>query len=244
MRLGEQPVTDRPAGYVLNGGQHVAYRGSDSHIHELYWNGDLWVHTDLIVASGADKVAGTSAIGHPAGYTLSNSQHVVYRGSDDHIHELYWEGAAWGHNDLTLASGASKLSGTAAAGDPAGYTLNDSQHVVYRGSDGHIHELYWEGAAWGHNNLTLASGASKLLGTAAAGDPAGYALNKSQHVVFRGSDGDIHEFYSQDGSWGHNDLTVASGAAKIFGTPATSDPSGYILKDSQHVVYRGRDGHI
>jgi hypothetical protein len=141
MRLEGQLVTDRPAGYVLNGGQHVLYRGNDSHIHELYWNGDLWVHTDLTVGSGADKVAGASAIGHPFGYTLSNSQHVVYRGSDGHIHELYWEGGPWGQNDLTVASGAASSPDTAAAGDPAGYTFGNSQHVVYRGSDGHIHEL-------------------------------------------------------------------------------------------------------
>jgi hypothetical protein len=32
-----------------------------------------------------------------------------------------------------------------AAGDPAGYTwdVDRTQHVVYRGSDGHIHELWF-----------------------------------------------------------------------------------------------------
>jgi hypothetical protein len=46
----------------------------------------------------------------------------------------------WGHGDLTgnLPDGARD-----AAGDPAGYVFDGTQHVVYRGSDNHIHELWW-----------------------------------------------------------------------------------------------------
>jgi hypothetical protein len=45
----------------------------------------------------------------------------------------------WKHNDLTQATGA-----PGAEGDPAGYTwdVDGTQHVVYRDSDGHIHELW------------------------------------------------------------------------------------------------------
>jgi hypothetical protein len=46
----------------------------------------------------------------------------------------------WHTNDLTAATGA-----TAAAGDPAGYmfTAQGTQHAVFRGTDDHIHELWW-----------------------------------------------------------------------------------------------------
>jgi hypothetical protein len=46
----------------------------------------------------------------------------------------------WNRADLTAATGAAD-----AAGDPAGYTWNidSTQHVVYRGTDGHIHELWF-----------------------------------------------------------------------------------------------------
>ncbi len=48
--------------------------------------------------------------------------------------------AMWNHNDLTAATGVS-----AAAGDPFGYTwsVDGTKHVVYRGTDGHIHELWF-----------------------------------------------------------------------------------------------------
>jgi hypothetical protein len=96
-----------------------------------------WNHNDLTVATRAPGAAGD-----PAGYTWSvdNTQHVVYRSGDGHIHELWFNGT-WNHNDLTVAT-----CWGSAAGDPAGYTWNvdNTQHVVYRGGDGHIHELWYE----------------------------------------------------------------------------------------------------
>jgi hypothetical protein len=71
---------------------------------------------------------------------VDSTEHVVYRGTDSHIHELWFHSAAWNHNDLTNATGA-----PAAAGDPAGYTwsADSTEHVVYRSSDGRIHELWF-----------------------------------------------------------------------------------------------------
>jgi hypothetical protein len=63
---------------------------------------------------------------------------VVYRGTDDHIHELVFNGG-WCHNDLTGAAGAPAN----AAGDPAvhPWDVDSTLHVLYRGTDDHIHEL-------------------------------------------------------------------------------------------------------
>ena len=117
----------------------------------------------------------------------------------------------WSVNDLTAATGA-----PAAAGDPNGFTFTangtSGMHVVYRGVDNDIHELYWQNGAWGVNDLTAATGAP-----AAAGDPNGFAFTANgtsgMHVVYRGDDNDIHELYWQDGAWGVNDLTAATGGA-------------------------------
>ena len=147
-----------------------------------------WRHNDLTNATGA-----LSAAGDPAGYTwdVDKTQHVVYRGSDGHIRELWFSSSAWAwnQNDLTIATGALR-----SAGDPAGYTwdVDNTQHVIYRGDDGHIHELWFSSTAWNwnHNDLTNATGAP-----AATGDPAGYtwAVDKTHHVVYRGTDGNIHD---------------------------------------------------
>jgi hypothetical protein len=72
-------------------------------------------------------------------YVFADIQHVVFRTTDGHIHELWWspDPLAWHDNDLTASTGA-----PVAAGDPMGYVFADIQHVVFRTTDARIHELW------------------------------------------------------------------------------------------------------
>ena len=110
--------------------------------------------------------------------------------------------------------------------------------MIYRGADGHLHELYWESAGgWHRNDLTNASGGAPAV----AGDPAGYVLGDTQHVIYRGDDGHLHELYWESaGGWHRNDLTNASG-----GAPAVaSDPFAFVYNNESHVAYRDPAGII
>jgi hypothetical protein len=111
-------------------------QGGDVQSACIYPPPPSWNHADLTGSIGAPAAAGD-----PAGYTwdVDSTEHVVYRGTDSHIHELWFNGA-WNHADLTGSIGA-----PAAAGDPAGYTwdVDSTEHVVYRGTDSHIHELWF-----------------------------------------------------------------------------------------------------
>jgi lysophospholipase L1-like esterase len=158
-------------------------------------------------------------------------QHVVYPGSDNRIHELWWsEATGWAEGELA----AQTASAPPAAGNPAGSTLGGTQHVVYRGTDDRIHELWWsDGRGWAEGELTAQTGAAP----AAAGDPAGYVLGGTQHVVYRGTDSRIHElWWSLDNGWQVGALSATPNAP-----PAAGDPAGYVLGGTQHVVYRGDD---
>jgi hypothetical protein len=214
---GDQPqYADQPAGC-----------GADIYLSAVAG----WRHNDLTAAAGAPAAAGD-----PAGYTwdVDKTEHVVYRGVDGHIHELWFNGA-WHHNDLTVAAG----NAPAAVSDPAGYTwdVDKTEHVVFQGNDAHIHELWFNGA-WHHNDLTAAAGAP-----VSAGHPAGYtwSVDKTEHVLFRGADNHIHELWF-NGSWHHNDLNAAAAGAP----PAAGDPVGYTWSkdNTEHALYRGVDGHI
>jgi|GEM_PF-618374 len=188
-----------------------------------------WHRNDLTAATRSPVAAGD-----PSGYMFDAqaTQHVVCRGADNHVHELWWNGG-WHHNDLTAATGA-----IVAGGAPIGYVfeVQGTQHVVYRGTDNHVHELWWNGA-WHQNDLTAATGAP-----AAIGDPSGYMFpaQGTQHVVYHGADNHVHELW-WNGAWHHNDLTVAAGAPA-----AAADPSGYMFaaQGTQHVVYLGNDQHV
>jgi hypothetical protein len=248
---GAMAAAGNPAGYVFKARatQHVVYRGTDHHIHELWWDTTGWHGKDLTKAAAGHPASPTGAVaaaGDPAGYVFDAraTQHVVYRGTDHHIHELWWNTTGWHGNDLTKAAAghpASPTGAVAAAGDPAGYASaadGGSQHVVYRGTDNHIHQLLWDTAGWHTNDLTMATQAAP-----AAGDPAGYVFNAraTQHVVYRTTDNHIHQLWWDTAGWHTDDLTMATQAA-----PAAGDPAGYVFnaRATQHVVYRSTDNHI
>jgi hypothetical protein len=107
-------------------------------------------------------------------FPSQGTQHVNYIGTDNHIHELWWDRDGWHHNDLTTASGAPDANGP-----PAGFMFAGIQQVVYRGVDKHIHELSWDSSGCHDTDLTIASGAPAT----SYADPTGYPFEAygSQH---------------------------------------------------------------
>ena len=98
------------AGYTwdVDHSQHVVYRDTASHIQELFYQPStgVWVDNDLTEAAGGAPLAD----GDPTGYTwdADHSQHVVYHGMDNHIHELFFQASTgvWAQNGLTSAVSA------------------------------------------------------------------------------------------------------------------------------------------
>src|SRR5262245_31423295 len=104
-----------------------------------------WHYNDLTAATGA-PLANLRPIGFV--FDAQSTQHVIYPGTELHIHELWWDSNGWHHNDLTAATGA-----PLAIEVPWGYVFaaQGTQHVVYlglgaggQGTDGHVHELWWD----------------------------------------------------------------------------------------------------
>ena len=136
------------------------------------------------VAEGAPQPGGNLA----AYVTPGGLQNVVYRGKDGHLHGLYWTTGAVGHDDLSNAVGNAPLP----AGDPEAYfNPQDGTHrVVYRTSDGHLHELTWTTGAVSHADLTTVAPA-----VASAGKASGYvfAPDRTQHVIHRDGARHLHD---------------------------------------------------
>jgi hypothetical protein len=238
------------SGYAWEGDgtQHAVYTGTDGNIHELWfrpygkgYSPEGWTHVDLTKLTNAPI-----ATGSPYGFAweADGTQHVVYVGVDGNIHELWFsQSNGWTNVDLTKLTGA-----PAALGTLSGYAWegDGTQHVVYVGVDGNIHELWFkQSGKWTHEDLTKLTGAPKAVGSA-----SGYAWegDGTQHVVYAGTDGTIHELwfrpygkgYSPEG-WTHVDLT------KLTKAPvATGSPYGFAWKadGTQHVIYVGIGGNI
>jgi hypothetical protein len=172
------------------------------------------------------------------GYFNDNFHHVVYRGIDSHLYEMYWTGTGevrYGPltNDDTPA----------AAGDPIAYYTphNDMHQVVYRGVTGYLYELWWVGIT------PVASWNVSVNAPRAAGDPAVYydASTNTKHVIYRGDDGHLHELWWVPGSWPplHRNLTTNLSAQVL---PTSGQLAAYVVaaEGTHHVLYRSDDGHL
>ncbi|MGS0684537.1 PASTA domain-containing protein [Nakamurella sp. GG22] len=258
-------LTDNPAGDPVAfttefPGQglcmRVVYRGTDGRLHEIASTdpgGGVFGHADLTLLAGAPLAAGD-----PVAFTTEFPgqglcMRVVYRGTDGRLHEIASTdpgGGVFGHADLTLLAGA-----PLAAGDPVAFTTEFPgqglcMRVVYRGTDGRLHEIASTdpgGGVFGHADLTLLAGAPL-----AAGDPVAFTTEfpgqgLCMRVVYRGTDGRLHEIASTDpggGVFGHADLTLLAGAPLAAGDPVafTTEFPGQGL--CMRVVYRGTDGRL
>lgn len=209
------------------------YRGTDRHVHSLYWSTGAVGHDALSEVAGAPQAAG-----NPVGFVQKDGTNVViYRSEDNHLRSLWWTGtAAPGTENLSAPAGAPE-----ARGDPAPYINQTTGEniIAYRGVDGHIHTLYWTTGAVGHDNLSGYAGSPT-----AAGDPVAYYTvgDDTHQVTYRSDDGHLHElWWNGNNPVSHWDLTAVAGAP-----PAASDPAAYysIGTYTKHVIYRSEDGHV
>jgi hypothetical protein len=85
------PATGNLAAYYSAGTntKHVFYRSADGQLHEIWWvpGGGTPGHVNLNERFGAPLAAD-----RPAAFTVEgpNTQHVAYRGTDNHIYEVIW----------------------------------------------------------------------------------------------------------------------------------------------------------
>jgi hypothetical protein len=182
--------------------QHViAYRGQDDHIHSLYWRDDTAVgHDNLSAVAGAPQAAGDPVAyyipSHTYGENFANvaiSVHqFTYRSVDGELIELWWKG-----EDVVQCGNLTQVSnGPKAASDPFAYyePVSNTKHVFYYAEDGHLHELWWVPLTNGPQDVDLTVGA--LAPPAAQARPYAFTQNPTrQHVIYRGTDNQIHEIH-------------------------------------------------
>lgn len=255
-KLGAPIANGKPTAFAWEGDktQHVVYVGTDNNIHELWFRkggfNPQWQYGGALNV----KANAPQAVGNPSGFTWESdkTQHIVYRGMDNEVHELWFKHGAFGKAEWSYGGALNKKGGApAAAGDPFGYTWDDDKtmHVIYRGVDNNIHEVWFSkgltGGDWQYGGAINHIGG----GPAAVGEPAGFSWehDKTQHIVYRGADNNIHELWFKHGMMGKAAWTYGGALNAKAGAPvAVSDPMGFAWEadKTQHVIYRGMDNQI
>jgi hypothetical protein len=217
--------------------QIILFRGSDGHVHSFYSLDGGTGHDDI---SGAAR--SPNAAGDPVGTfnPATNTHHIAYRGTDGQLHVVYWigaDGSAQYEGPLRDSRGEAPLP----AGDPSMYfDARGNNVVVYRGTDNHIHSIYWALDEAGHDAL------SQFAGTPTArGEPvASYIPEVDEtQITYRGSDDHLYEIYGFGDAPAQGwDVTDATPGAP----PSASDPAVYYISASntKHIIYGSSDGHL
>ena len=235
--------------FAYDNSQHVNYTTSDGHIHEIFWNG-LWHTSDLssqVGTSPAMRGSTLAAYAYPNTTASNAMMHVQFISQDGHVHELLWTtDAVWHDNDLSTITGA-PTAASGAALDAYVLDYNNTQHVNYTTSDGHIHELFTNGV-WHHMDLTsIAGGTGAAVGSGLDGYsyPDDTSSDAEMHVNFIGSDGHVHELlWTANGVWHNDDLTTMASPPRL--ASLSTRLSGYtvVYDNSQREDYVSSDGHI
>ncbi len=268
-QTGAPPAASDPVGYYAetpyDQSEHVFYRDIYGDVQELeyVYGGGGWQNTNLSVEANASAVADGELDSWFTPYpAVGHCQHVAYRSTDAHIHELWdcmWEGeqtwTGWTDRDLTVD--ASTLDPQdppdtpLAASDPSGFYTGsldwEAEHMMYIDGDGDLVELYlqyWD-MEWCWHNLSDEIGAP-----GASSRPAVWYTDADaadwEHVVYAEPQGDIREafFMFQGVYWAHHDLTTMDPACPA----AVGNPDGYYTDvpagETEHVMYRDAGGDI
>lgn len=187
--------------------RHLFFIGVDGHVHELRSDnaGLTWNHTNITQALADVVLPAPQASLSAYAFLGQNTLHVVYRGQDDKIHELWGNPGSWNYNAIGALF-------TKAKGDPIGYVTEWTglQHVVYRGEGDELVELLWGlwGRAWHESVLTHAVAGAPKVGS----DTAGYSFesSKQQHVVYFDLGGRPRELYRKEGRWFGGDYALSN----------------------------------
>jgi hypothetical protein len=228
--------------------EHVIYVGEDGNVYEIYWTfpdvdkvhgGPLWQINPLSAHTGYTGPLTPKPGGPLVAYMFENegTEHVVYIAKDNTIRELYYSGGKWTGNNLTRASGAKPP----AANSPlAGYACEyeNTQHVIYMGDDGDIHEIYNSQGWKPEHSLTQITNTSQPSHTSAL---VGYACEyeRTEHVVYIANNSNIQELYRSGSSWYTTNLNSSSGSGAPPPVSPASPLAGYSFENqrTEHVVY-------
>jgi hypothetical protein len=102
--FGCQKAASDPYGYVRpDGNSAVVFKGTDSHVWELFLDSSSWHCNDISAITGAADVGSVG----PYPFVGSDLQsHVVYRSSDGHIRDLVLvNNVQWTPTDPTQIAG-------------------------------------------------------------------------------------------------------------------------------------------
>jgi hypothetical protein len=215
-------------------------------IVHLFWNGSREKVEYLAAWSGTPCVLSGSLAPRTAltSFGDGSTELVYYVGPSGHVCEFAFYNGAEGNYDLTAMSGASPAGD---AGQIAGFSDSNGQHVFYVGTNQHV---YWlnlsPSGVWKKLDLTAQVGGNLAEWSSYVGNSLTAFSNAWGEQVFYT---DVYQHVAKINVTNktYQDLTAMSSGpvvtqASWCGTPITSISNDD--KSGEDVLYVGRDSHV
>lgn len=179
--------TGQPAVYVTQGVPHVVGRvDRDGDLYDLSPNGSGGWNHDNVSALARDLAPALPAATYsPCAYETSGGVGIVFRGVGGHLWLINRSDNS--PTDLTATTQA-----PVATGHPSCFVLQDMPHIVFRGIDKLIREIWLESGSWHLQQVCDAT---------TAADPVATTNGTIALVGVRGTDGMIYEAQFDGSSW-------------------------------------------
>jgi GH25 family lysozyme M1 (1,4-beta-N-acetylmuramidase) len=180
-------ATGQPVIYENQGIIHVVGRvGRDGHLFEVYQDGSGgWLFDDITKKALISEPGLPAATYSPCIYQDSNGVFITYRGVGGQL----WKITRSTYESVNLTSATNSVLST---GHPSCFVLNDIFHIIYRGKDKLIYEIWLNGLTWKVRSLSNEK---------AAADPVASSNTTIGLVVFQRADGKIHVAKFDGTSW-------------------------------------------
>lgn len=233
-----KPLQDPRA--VLSGGScHVVYVGDDDDWHLLIKSGSTWQRLGGALTNAGLRAAPHTGIATgPASIYVSGAvTHIIGRvDRGGHLIDVAWDGTQWRHDDLTALGQNLVPDMPAATYSPCAYEISTGVGIVFRAVRGDLWVINPNGGA--PTNLMAATQTAAGRAKACAGHPTCFVLHDQPHIVYRGTDGAIYEFWLQAGRW-HYQPICADPAHR-----AAADPVATTNGTEAVTAFRGADDRI
>jgi len=192
----------------------IYFLGTDRHVRELWWEltwAPGWHSSDPTAAAGAPNAATGSAL-VSLNNPIANTVQVDYLGTDQHVHELWWNGA-WHTDDLSAITNAPiAATGSSLATEVNTLSTPNRVELYYIANDQTVQELWFSPSPWGWNYADPSGSAGAPNAT--VGSPLVSLVNtiaNSVQVHYIGADDHVHEVYTWDWTkWFTGDVNLDS----------------------------------
>jgi hypothetical protein len=151
--------TGQPTLYVTRGVVHVVGRvDMDGHLFDLWLHGGAWKKDDITSLARDLAPNMPAATYSPCVYETSAGVAIAFRAVGGNIWVI-----TRGDNAPTNVTAAAHAK--SAAGPPTCFVLNDKPHIVYRGNDRLIYDIWLDGGMWHVSQICIAQAAADPVAT-------------------------------------------------------------------------------